>query len=373
MNDPLARLSDAGVSVWLDDLSRELLAGGELMRLIDERHVVGITTNPTIFASALSKGERYADQLRSLAGEHATVDDAIFRITTDDVRTACDTLLPLFEATDGQDGRVSIEVDPRLSRDTAATIAAARALADTVDRRNVLVKIPATREGLPAITATLAAGISVNVTLIFALDRYDAVIDAYLEGLEQALAAGVSLSGLRSVASFFVSRVDTAVDALLEELDTDAARGLKGLAALANARLAHQLFETRFTGERWQRLVDAGAHPQRPLWASTGVKVTEYPDTLYVAGLVVEGTVNTMPRSTLDAFADHGEVAGDTVRGTYRQAEEHFAALADLGIDYAEVVTLLEDEGLQKFEASWHELGATVRRELDDAAPSPVG
>jgi transaldolase len=366
MPDPLGKLSAHGVSVWLDDLSRELLAGGDLQSLIRDRHVVGVTTNPTIFASALAKGERYTDQLRDLAGQHVGIDDAIFAITTD-VRTAADLFHPVFQTTGGVDGRVSIEVDPRLARDTAATITAAQALSRAVDRANVLVKIPATEQGLPAITATITAGISVNVTLIFSLKRYREVIDAYLTGLDQAQAAGVPLAGIHSVASFFVSRVDTDIDARLDALDTDQARALKGQAGLANARLAHRVHQENLASDRWRRLAAAGAHPQRPLWASTGVKDPAYPDTLYVEGLIVAGSVNTMPRSTLAAFADHGTVPGDTVTGTYDHAQAHLDALAALGIDYTQVTDELEAQGLEKFEKSWDELSATVQDEISKA------
>jgi transaldolase len=366
-SDPLAQLADHGVSIWLDDLSRELLAGGQLQNLIDERHVVGVTTNPTIFASALAKGERYTDQLRDLADQHASVDDAIFAITTDDVRTACDLFAPVFESTHHVDGRVSIEVDPRLARDTDATVTAAKALSDTVGRPNMLVKIPATEQGLPAITAAIAAGISVNVTLIFSLQRYRDVIDAYLTGLEQAQHAGVPLGEIYSVASFFVSRVDTDIDTRLDHLDTDRAHALKGQAGLANARLAYQLHHQTLGTERWHQLADAGANPQRPLWASTGVKDPAYPDTLYVEGLVATGTVNTMPGATLEAFAEHGEIVGDTITDTYPEAQAHLDALAELGIDYTEVTNDLETQGLEKFAASWDELTTTVQHESTKA------
>ncbi len=364
MADPLGELSAQGVSVWLDDLSRELLAGGDLDRLIRDRHVVGVTTNPTIFASALANGERYTSQLRELAGQHAGLDEAIFAITTDDVRAAADLFQPVFEATGGVDGRVSIEVDPRLARDTDATITAARALSRAVDRANVLVKIPATEPGLAAITATIAAGISVNVTLIFSLERYQQVIDAYLAGLDEARDAGLPLDGIHSVASFFVSRVDTDVDARLDALGTDRARALKGQAGLANARLAYRMHQENLASDRWHSLAAAGAHPQRPLWASTGVKDPAYADTLYVEGLIVAGSVSTMPGGTLAAFADHGTVPGDTVTGTYERAQVHLRALADLGIDYAEVTDGLEAQGLEKFEKSWNELSATVQHEI---------
>ena len=370
MSDALADLSRNGVSVWLDDLSRELLAGGELARLVRDRHVVGVTTNPTIFASALAKGDRYTDQVRSLTERGADVEQAVFEITTDDVRSAADVFRPVYDATGGLDGRVSIEVDPRLAHDGERTIAAARVLWSTVDRPNVMIKIPATPEGLPAITTALSEGISVNVTLIFALPRYRAVMNAYLEGLEAAHAAGRDLSTIGSVASFFVSRVDSEVDKRLDALGTDEARALKGKAAIANARLAYQAYEEVVASERWQVLADAGARPQRPLWASTGVKDPSYPDTMYVTELVAPDTVNTMPGKTLDAVADHGEITGDTVRGRYAEATAVLDALARLGIGYADVVDLLEREGVDKFEKSWAELLTTVDDELARASVS---
>jgi transaldolase len=362
--DPLARLSAQGVAVWLDDLSRELLAGGELKSLITTRHVVGVTTNPTIFASALSAGDRYDDQLRYLAARDVDVDTAVFTITTDDVRTACDMFAPVYEQTSGQDGRVSIEVDPRMARDAGATIAMARTLRKVVDRDNVFVKIPATQEGLAAITQATSEGISVNVTLIFSLDRYRAVQDAYLSGLEHACAAGRDVAAIRSVASFFVSRVDTEVDARLGRLGADEAGPLKGQAAIANARLAYEAYEEMIASPRWQGLARAGARPQRPLWASTGVKDPAYPDTMYVAELVAPDTVNTMPGTTLEAFADHGHVDGDTISGRYDDARRFFGRLAAAGIDFDDVTRQLEGEGLAKFEKSWSELAATVGAQL---------
>jgi transaldolase len=364
MSDALADLPRHGVSVWLDDLSRELIAGGELSRLVQEKHVVGVTTNPTIFAAALSKGDRYTEQVKALASRGATVEDAVFEITTDDVRTAADLFAPVYEATGRLDGRVSIEVDPRLAHDSEKTIASARLLWQTVDRPNTLIKIPATVEGLPAITTAISEGISVNVTLIFSLQRYRAVMNAYLEGLEQAKAAGRELATIASVASFFVSRVDTEIDKRLDALGTDEAKALKGKAAVANARLAYQAFEETFSTARWQVLADAGARPQRPLWASTGVKDPSYPDTMYVTELVAPDTVNTMPGKTLDAVADHGEISGDTVRGRYDEATGVLDALARLGIGYGDVVDLLEREGVDKFEKSWAELLTTVDDEL---------
>jgi transaldolase len=363
-HDPLGELSEAGVAVWLDDLSRELLAGGGLQSLVATRHVVGVTTNPTIFASALANGDRYDEQLAYLADLHASVDTAVFTVTTDDVRAACDVLAPVHARTAGLDGCVSIEVDPRLSRDAAATAEMTRMLWTTVNRPNLYIKIPATREGLAAITEAISAGISVNVTLIFSLDRYRAVMDAYLLGLERALAAGRDLSSIKSVASFFVSRVDTEVDARLGRLGTPEALALKGAAAIANARLAYQAHEQLTATERWQRLARVGARPQRPLWASTGVKNPDYPDTKYVAGLVAPGTVNTMPGVTLEAFADHGQVTGDTVTGEYAASHQTMEQLAAAGIDFDDVTDYLERDGLAKFEKSWSELGATVDAEL---------
>jgi transaldolase len=374
-HDPLAELSALGVAVWLDDLSRELLAGGELAFLIADRHVVGVTTNPTIFASALSKGDRYNGQLRDLAERGADPEAAVFAVTTDDVRSACDVLAPVYDRTAGLDGCVSIEVDPRLSRDANATIEMARRLRATVGRDNLFVKIPGTREGLTAITQAVSEGISVNVTLIFSLERYRAVMDAYLTGLEGASAAGLQLDGIRSVASFFVSRVDTEVDERLDRGGSGHAASLRGQAAVANARLAYQAFSELSSSERWQRLAQLGARPQRPLWASTGVKNPAYPDTMYVTDLAAPGTVNTMPGATLEAFADHGQPAGDTISGSYDDAVRLLGDLKAAGIDFDDVTDQLEREGLAKFEASWAELTTTVAAELErnhpDAGSTP--
>src|SRR5580700_2980397 len=371
-HDPLADLTAAGVAVWLDDLSRELLAGGGLRSLVDTRHVVGVTSNPTIFASALSKGDRYNEQLAELAAGHADVDTAVFIVTTDDVRAACDILAPVHDGTAGLDGCVSIEVDPRLSHDAAATAEMARLLWTTVNRDNLYIKIPATQEGLAAITEATSQGISVNVTLIFSLERYRAVMDAYLSGLEQAHAAGLDLAAIRSVASFFISRVDTEVDARLDHLGTPEAEALKGSAAIANARLAYQAHEQLTATERWQRLARLGARRQRPLWASTAVKNPAYPDTKYVAGLIAAGTVNTMPGPTLEAFADHGQVTGDTITGTYDAARGVLDQLAAAGIDFDDVTEYLERDGLAKFEKSWSELGTTVAAELEQQHQQPT-
>ena len=364
---PTAALSSAGVSIWLDDLSRERINSGAFKRLIEELNVVGVTTNPSIFAAALKQGESYAAQVGALANAGADVDQAVFDITTHDVAQACDIFAEEAKRTNGVDGRVSIEVDPRLARDTAGTIEEAKRLHAKVQRTNVLIKIPATVEGLEAISTTLAAGISVNVTLIFSLERYREVINAFMLGLEQAKDNGHDLSTIHSVASFFVSRVDAEIDKRLDALGTEEAGALRGQAGLANARLAYQVYEEAFSSERWKVLATAGAHPQRPLWASTGVKDPAYPDTLYVTGLVAAGVVNTMPEKTLEATADHGEITGDTVTGTYAESNDILDRLENIGISYKEIVHLLEEEGLDKFVASWGELLETVTTALDSA------
>ena len=366
VSEPVAALARHGVSVWLDDLSRDLVRSGGLQRLVD-RGVVGVTSNPTIFASALAKGSAYDDQVAELQVAGADVEGTVTAITTTDVREACDVLAPVYAATDGVDGRVSLEVDPRLAHETDRTLLQAKALHATVDRPNVMIKIPATVEGLPAITGALAGGISVNVTLIFSLDRYRAVLNAWLDGLERAVEAGRDVSTIHSVASFFVSRLDATVDARLDEIGSPEAQRLRGLAAVANARLAYQAFEEMLSSTRWSDLAAAGAHAQRPLWASTGVKDPAYPDTKYVVDLVAPDTVNTMPLTTLNAIEDHGEVAGDTVRDTYDDASATLDAIERLGIGYADVVAGLEREGLTKFETSWGELLQTVEQALAEA------
>ncbi|WCN04323.1 transaldolase [Streptomyces sp. M92] len=361
----LRRLSEAGVSIWLDDLSRRRIESGNLAELIGTEHVVGVTTNPSIFQAAIGSGEGYEEQLADLATRGVTVDEAVRMMTTADVRAAADVLRPVYEATGGRDGRVSIEVDPRLAHDTRATVAEARQLAWLVDRPNVMIKIPATKAGLPAITEVIGAGISVNVTLIFSLERYREVMDAYLDGLEQAQAAGLDLAGIHSVASFFVSRVDSEIDKRLTVLGTEEALALKGKAALANARLAYEAYENVFAGGRFTALAGARANAQRPLWASTGVKDPAFRDTLYVEELVAPGTVNTMPEATLRAAADHGDVRGDTVTGGYAQARADLAAVERLGISYDEVVEQLEQEGVAKFEVAWQDLLDAVTKSLD--------
>jgi transaldolase len=365
MSDRLAELSAAGVAVWLDDISRQRLSGGGLDGLRRQQHVVGVTSNPTIFAKALSDADDYADQLKELAMRGVAVEEATRMITTFDVRWACDVMRPAYDASNGVDGRVSIEVDPRLAADTAKTIAEAKQLWWLIDRPNLFIKIPATDAGIPAITATLAEGISVNVTLIFALERYDQVMDAFLAGMEQAKANGHDLSKMASVASFFVSRVDTEVDKRLDKIGTPEAQALHGKAAIANAQLAYQHYEKVFGGERWQALANAGAKPQRPLWASTSTKNPAYRDVMYVEELIAPGVVNTMPEATIHAFADHGEVRGDTVTGRYDEAQQALNDLAAIGVEYKDVVDTLEREGVEKFAQSWAELGGTVSQQLD--------
>jgi transaldolase len=364
---PLQDLAANGVAVWLDDLSRERIRTGNLAELVESMGIVGVTTNPSIFQAALSQGHAYDEQVDELAAAGASVDEAAFALTTRDVREACDVLRPVYDRTGGQDGRVSIEVDPRLAHDTSRTVEEATRLASEVDRPNLFIKIPATVEGLPAISRVLAAGISVNVTLIFSLDRYRAVMNAFLTGLEQAREHGTDVSDIRSVASFFVSRVDTEVDGRLDEIGTEEAARLRGRAGIANARLAYKAYEEVFATPRWTSLEAAGAHRQRPLWASTGVKDPDYPDTMYVTELVAPDTVNTMPEKTLDAVADHAEIRGDTVRAAYDAASDALDSLERLGISYAEVVARLEREGVEKFEKSWTELLDGVSRELDKA------
>ncbi|WP_200962043.1 transaldolase [Mycobacterium sp. Root265] len=366
-NPNLAALSAAGVSVWLDDLSRERLQTGNLAELIATKSVVGVTTNPSIFQAALSKGDAYDEQVNELAATGSDVDATILAVTTDDVRNACDLFTKQYEDSDGVDGRVSIEVDPRLAHDTEKTVEQAKELWKIVDRPNLLIKIPATLAGLPAITAVIAEGISVNVTLIFSVERHRAVIDAYLSGLEKAKDAGHDLSKIHSVASFFVSRVDSEIDSRLEKIGTQAALDLRGQAGVANARLAYAAYEEEFGGERFGALKGAGARAQRPLWASTGVKNPDYSDTLYVTELVAPNTVNTMPEKTLDAVADHGVVTGDTVSGTADAAQGVFDGLAEVGVDLDDVFKVLEEEGVEKFEKSWGELLEATQGQLDAA------
>jgi transaldolase len=363
--DVLGRLTAEGVSIWLDDISRDRLATGNLATLVRDFYVRGVTSNPTIFANAMEHGTAYDEQLGDLALRGVSVEEASRAITTRDIRWACDVLRPVYDASEGVDGRVSLEVDPRLAQDTARTIAEARALWWLVDRPNLFIKIPATREGLPAITACLAEGISVNVTLIFSLRRYEEVMDAFMAGLEAADDAHITSLG--SVASFFVSRVDTEVDRRLDKLGTSEATDIRGRAAIANARLAYELFEQHFATPRWRALSDRGAKVQRPLWASTSTKDPAYRDTMYVEELIAPNTVNTMPEPTLHAMADHGVVRGNSISGTYDEARKVFARLEELGISYDDVVAVLEEEGVRKFADSWKQLLETIARQLDPA------
>jgi len=367
MTDSIRDLTTAGVSIWLDDLSRERLATGSLAELVHRKHVVGVTSNPTIFQRAIGHSHRYDEQIRDLALRGVQVDEALRMITTFDVRAACDVLRPAYDASDGVDGRVSIEVDPRSAHDTEKTVAEARQLWWLVNRPNLFVKIPGTVAGLPAITQCLAEGISINVTLIFSRPRYADVIEAFIGGIEQAHAAGHDLTRLASVASFFVSRVDAEIDKRLAALGTPEGGRLRGKAAIANARLAFQTYERVFSAPRWEALAAAGARRQRPLWASTGVKDPAYDDTRYVSELVTDGVVNTMPEATLDAVADHGVIGGDSIRDRYADAAAVMSALADAGVDYDDVVQQLEQDGLTTFEASWTSLAEALDHKLAGA------
>jgi transaldolase len=367
MSDALADLSAQDVSIWLDDISRERLQSGNLQDLVDTKHVVGVTSNPTIFQKALETGTAYDDQVRELKTREVAIDGVIRYLMAYDIRWACDVLRPVFDRTAGKDGRVSIEVDPRLAHETERTTAEAKGLWWLVDRPNAYVKIPATAAGLPSIAAATAVGVNVNVTLIFGLDRYEEVMEAYLTGLEQAKAAGIDLSTIHSVASFFVSRVDTEIDKRLDKIGSEDAQKLRGKAGIANARLAYERFENVVASSRWQALAAAGANVQRPLWASTGVKDPAYDDTMYVVELVAPNTVNTMPEATLNAVADHGVIRGNTIAGSYDDARSVLADLEALGIGYNDVIELLEIEGVQKFEDSYTQLAESVRGQLDAA------
>ena len=376
MAKALTDLAAAGVAVWLDDLSRTRVQSGTLADSVKQGDIVGITTNPTIFSKAIGSGSGYEDQLRDLALRGTAIGETLRMLTAWDVRAACDILHPVFQRSGGRDGRVSIEVDPRIAEDGERTAAEARGLWWLVDRPNLFIKIPATKAGLPAITAALADGISVNVTLIFSVERYQAVFEAFLSGLEQRAATGGSLHGIESVASFFVSRVDTEIDHRLSEAAShdkdkaaDAAR-LRGQAGIANSRLAYELYENMLQSPRWQALAAKGAKPQRLLWASTGVKDKSFPDTRYVVELVAPDTVNTMPEATLQAVADHGEVRGDTIRANYASAHAVMDDLRRVGVDVADVAELLEKQGVASFEKSWEELIASVTEQLKKSGAS---
>ncbi|BBX20797.1 transaldolase [Mycolicibacter terrae] len=364
-NPALAALSEAGVSVWLDDLSRNRLISGNLQHLIDTRSVVGVTTNPSIFQRAISGGDDYNRQVAILVHQGADAETAIRTLVTDDVRHACDVLHPQWAASGGVDGRVSIEVDPRLAHDADKTVCQAVELWKIVDRPNLFIKIPATPAGLSAITATVAQGISVNVTLIFSAERHRQVMDAYLAGLESAQEVGHDLARIHSVASLFVSRVDTEIDWRLEAIDTEAALALRGQAGIANARLVYAAFQQVFQNEqRYAALSYGGAHAQRPLWASTGVKNPAYPDTKYITALVAPQTVSTIPEKTLEALADHGVINGDTISGTAATAQTVLDNIGAVGVDVRDVFRLLEHDGVAKFEAAW--------RKLLDSYPGPA-
>lgn len=359
----LKDLTNAGVSIWLDDLSRDRIESGNLADFIRSHSVRGVTTNPTIFAAAL-KGSSYGAAISAQAAKGATAAEAIAQITAKDVADACDIFAALYAESKGVDGRVSIEVEPGLAHDTAGTVKQALELYKLVNRENVMIKIPATKAGLPAITEVIGQGISVNVTLIFSTERYAEVINAYLEGLEKATAKGLDLSKIHSVASFFVSRVDTEVDKRLAALGRSE---LSSKAALANARLAYGLFLESLKGPRWDALSKQGANAQRPLMASTGVKDPNLPDTLYVSELVAPQLVNTMPEKTLMAMADHGKVTGNTIEPNLSAASSFMAELAVAGVDFDDVTDLLEKEGVEKFIASWDELVASVEAALEAA------
>ena len=363
MTEATQRTSDSGVSIWLDDLSRSRIESGSLQDLIANKNVVGVTTNPSIFQKALHEVGPYDPQLKELG--KVDVETAVRELTTTDVRNATDIFREVAEKSDFVDGRVSIEVDPRLAHETEATEKQAEELWAKVNRPNAMIKIPATLEGLPAITATLAKGISVNVTLIFSLERYEQVIDAYIEGIAQADANGHDLKHIGSVASFFVSRVDTAVDKLLEANGSDEAKALEGKAAVANARLAYELFENKFANDpRWAALEAKGAKKQRPLWASTGTKNAAYSDCKYVDELVAPFVVNTMPEKTLNALADHGNGA-PSIKGTYEESHAIMNKLADLGINSKDVTDKLEADGVAAFIKSWDSVLADVQAGID--------
>ncbi|MFM8926989.1 MAG: transaldolase [Rhodoluna sp.] len=365
MTNPLAQLAENGVSIWLDDLSRTRIESGQLKELISSRSVSGVTTNPTIFAGSIGKGDGYQDQVASLAKSGATAQEAIFEITTKDVADACDIFASVYETSLGFDGRVSIEVEPGLANDTAGTVAQAKELFEKVNRENVMIKIPATKAGLVAITEVIATGISVNVTLIFSLQRYREVIAAYQAGIALAKAAGRDISKIHSVASFFVSRVDTEIDKRLSSIGTSDAQTMKSKAALANARLAYEVFEQEFNTPAWQELSKSGANLQRPLMASTGVKDPALPDTLYVTELVAPNLVNTMPEKTMEAVFDHGVIPENSIQAKYQEAKLVLHTLEAMGISYDEVTNLLEKEGVEKFIVSWNELVESVQNALE--------
>ena len=350
-------LAAAGVSVWSDQISRAMLDSGELEHRIEEDAVTGVTSNPTIFAGAINGSDDYSEELHDLKSSGATPEEIVKALMASDIARACDTLLPIHHATGGRDGFVSVEVSPNLAGDTEATVGEARDWVKQINRSNLLVKVPATREGVPAIRRLIGEGISVNVTLIFSLDRYLEVIDAYLSGLEHLHETGGDLSSVASVASFFVSRFDTEVDHRLEEIGSEEAAKLLGRTAVANARAAYGKFIHEFASSRYAAVAAHGARPQKPLWASTSTKNPDYDDLLYVEGLVSPNTINTMPLGTIDAYQDHGNPSPAAFsEHDIEEAEAMLRRLADVGVDYDDVVETLETEGVGKFAASWQEL-----------------
>jgi transaldolase len=360
----LHQLAARGQSIWVDNLSRDLVHGGELARLIDEDAVTGITSNPTIFQKAIGGSSDYDEQLKGLPHGLDPV-EVFFRLAIEDIRDACDMLRPVWERTAGGDGYVSLEVDPGLAYDTDGTLTQAVELHERVDRQNLMVKIPGTEPGLPAIEECIARGRSINVTLIFSLERYAAVVEAYLRGVARLVEVGGDPAAVHSVASFFVSRIDTEADRRLEELGN---KELQGKLAIANARLAYKHFTEAFAGPRWDALAGKGATKQRPLWASTSTKNPAYRDVLYVEELIGPDTVDTMPPETIEAFQDHGEVRGDTVLEGWDEAERLLTELEQAGVDYADVVATLETEGVQKFADSFGELLDGIRAKQGELA-----
>ncbi len=360
----LEQVAIAGQSVWSDQISRAMLDSGELQRRIDDDAVTGVTSNPSIFAKAIVGSADYDDQLEEMKGRGASPEEVIAALMTSDIQRACDVLTDVHRRTDGRDGYVSVEVTPTLAHDTDATVAEAREWVKRIDRPNLLVKVPATKAGLPAITQLIGEGISINVTLIFSLQRYREVMDAYLEGVERYIASGGDPAKVASVASFFVSRMDVEVDRRLSDIGTETATALAGTAAVANTRLAYEAFLETFSGERWQRLVADGARIQRPLWASTSTKNADYPDTLYVHELIAPHTVNTMPLETIDAYQDHGPQPRAFGPEEIASAHATIRAMGDAGVDYDDVMDVLETEGVEKFIASWNDLVADVESQL---------
>ena len=354
MSSNLQAVSAAGVSIWLDDLSRDRLQSGSLAKLIADSNVVGVTTNPSIFSAAIKGSALYRSDVLALKANGQSVVDIVTTLTTADVQAACDLFLGIYHATGHVDGRVSIEVDPFLAHLTDSTMVQGRYLWKLVDRPNLLIKVPATLEGLPAITELTAAGISVNVTLIFSVDRYEKVIDAYLAGLEARVAKGLSIADIHSVASFFVSRIDSEIDKRLDVISPNSP--LRGKSAIANADLAYETYLKTIASSRWSDLVKHGANVQRPLWASTGVKDKLYDSTRYVIELVAPDCVNTMPEGTLNEVRDHGIVRGDTIVPAIQGAHAHFESLKAAGIDFGDVVEFLEKDGVKKFADAWQEL-----------------